>query len=721
LLFENSYQKYLNAVSNNTSKDEIKIALDEYQLNYKIYLEALGNKEETSLTRVVDSSTTSSFVKTSSSSGITSAQDPVYKKNLSPELYSQKNKLAKILSNLENSLKTAKDPNTIARLKLEIAFIYEEFKQDKLHAKELLDEIMTMAGKGLIDEKIYQQAREELRKVNARLDVDTHLDDVFQKKEAAYAAQRKYDSYSFFKNPISKTFSLFSKWSKSTKYTYSIAKMRKVKYDYEAKGEYNINSNHMTFMLNAIKFDLTCSDVFEAIDMTRPAPTADVTLITTNMTAWYARWQMLENARDSIDLTYFIVEKDIFGMSLMGMLLKKAKEGVKIRFMVDARGSGDISKSFTGQDYLQELVQYPNVEVKIYNPNLEALTRIFSSIRNMVTSNHDKIIIIDNEWCITGGRNISLNYFVDPKDNNMVFRDTDILMHSPLVCQQLGLAFDEEFNGLKNNGIEKDLFANLISRDDELTWAYKAMDRYIKGQGLYGDENKYLAEYNYELTSYPSLVNYNSYDSSKGSLRVAIEILDKHSFVSERNDITVNIVRFISAAKDEIIIQNPYVIITDTIYQALVEASKRGVKIIVHTNSPISTDSILTQAFFIEDWIKFLKEIKTLRIYAFIGESKLHAKTFCFDKQVSVIGTYNMDYMSEQLNSEVVATVNSDRFASLHRGLIMRDIGISTEYKISVDGSGNVTVINGPRNVSPKKTMLIIDILRKFKFLKPLI
>jgi len=388
--------------------------------------------------------------------------------------------------------------------------------------------------------------------------------------------------------------------------------------------------------------------------------------------------------------------------------------------MVDARGSGSLSKAFLGQDYLQELAQYPNVHVKIYNPQLESIIRTFEGIRNVVTSNHDKIIVVDNEWCITGGRNIAMHYFVDPKDDGTVFRDADVFIHSPLVCEQLDLAFFEEFNGLNNDEVEGDRFGNWVSRRNELLLAYEAMDRFIKGGGLVEPRYSCQEDYNEELSKYPSMVTYNSFDPNE-SMRVELEILDKHSFISERNDITTNIMRFINAARKEIIIQNPYVIITPSIYQALKEADRRGVKIIIHTNSPVSTDSILTQAFFMNDWKKFLKELHNLRIYALVGKRKLHAKTFCFDGEISVIGTYNMDYMSEQLNSEVVAAIKSDEFASLHRSLIMKDINISTEYKIRVEDDGSVTVINGPRNFTPKKTMMILDILRRFKLLKPLI
>ena len=50
-----------------------------------------------------------------------------------------------------------------------------------------------------------------------------------------------------------------------------------------------------------------------------------VLLLTDNLEAWAVRWWMMKNASSTIDTTYFIMEKDVFGMSFLGHLLKKGR------------------------------------------------------------------------------------------------------------------------------------------------------------------------------------------------------------------------------------------------------------------------------------------------------------------------------------------------------------------------------------------------------------
>jgi len=160
---------------------------------------------------------------------------------------------------------------------------------------------------------------------------------------------------------------------------------------------------------------------------------------------------------------------------------------------------------------------------------------------------------------------------------------------------------------------------------------------------------------------------------------------------------------------------------TEKAKAALIRASKRGVPIIIHTNSPVSTDSILTQAFFVKDWKEMMAQMPTLKIFAFKGKRKLHSKVFVFDECVSVVGTYNMDYVSEQINSEVVSVVKSKTFGRRLALRIMKDISVSAEYKIRVHKDGKIEVIYGPSVHSPEKVMKKLRELGKLQMLKPLI
>jgi putative cardiolipin synthase len=414
---------------------------------------------------------------------------------------------------------------------------------------------------------------------------------------------------------------------------------------------------------------------------------------------------------------------------MLGMLMKKARQGVNIRLMVDARGTKGLTRKLMGQDVLQEMLKLKNVSIRVFNPVHRKLWAVFDDLRKLTGSNHDKIILVDGEYLVTGGRNVSASYFVDPKDVPTVYRDTDILIKSTKVAKQARLAFEEEFNGAGNFKIYKDLFGNADTMSKHLDIAYNSMRRYIMGMGLYKypseklskEANDLLKKYGDELKQYKHMQHFSSFRLFEGQRKYPTRILDKHSISGPRNDITNNLVKLMDAAEKEIIIQNPYVVLTETAEAAIKRASDRGVKVIIHTNSPMSSDSLLTQAMFLGDWKRILKEMPNTRIFGYKISSKLHSKVFVFDRKVAVIGTYNMDYVSEKINSEVVAVVKSSSFANRVALKIYNDIKNSHEYKIKVERDGSVTTVFGPETHSDPKVIKRLSLLQKLQWLKPLI
>lgn len=462
---------------------------------------------------------------------------------------------------------------------------------------------------------------------------------------------------------------------------------------------------------------------FDELD--HPFCRAKVRLLDENVESWYARWYIMQNAKESIETTYFILEHDVFGDAFVGLLLKKARAGLDIKLMMDARGTKFFSSRFTGgQDYLQELVE-AGAQVKIFNPILEGLPQLPCNLKYFMSSNHDKIIIVDRKYIITGGRNIASRYFLAPEDDPLVFRDTDVLMEGELIGEAMAVAFNEEFYGLRNYTIEEDFFGNWFSKSDYLLMAEAAMDRWINGEGLYeptGDMSFDPSIYNEELVKGPSIATYSGYEPFHGERAFPIKILDKHSIAGPRNDITASVVKLMDACEKEIIIQNPYVVLTDAAKAALQRANDRGVKIIIHTNSPVSTDSLLTQAFFIADWVDLQMSMPNMEVWVFTGKRKLHSKVFVFDRTIATIGTYNMDYMSEQINSEVVAMVMSKTFGMRVALSVYEDIKVSKQYKLELSKDGKVPVeLFGPASIAKGRLKLILDFLGKLKILKPLI
>ncbi|HEY9070114.1 MAG TPA: phosphatidylserine/phosphatidylglycerophosphate/cardiolipin synthase family protein [Candidatus Ozemobacteraceae bacterium] len=449
-----------------------------------------------------------------------------------------------------------------------------------------------------------------------------------------------------------------------------------------------------------------------------------------NVTAWYTRWYLMENARNSIDTTYFIVEPDIFGKSMLGMLLKKAREGVEIRLMVDARGTKGLVRKFFGQDILQELAKFKNVQIRVYNPVSSKLLAAFDDIRKITASNHDKILLVDGEYLVTGGRNISMNYFVDPQDVPTVYRDTDVVIRSKLVSKQAREAFESEFKAGSNFTITGDALGNVDDMHRHLDIAYQAMRRFMLGGGFFELKNpeKFSSETrslvgacNAELKQYPHLVGYSSFRLFQGEHAWPVRLLDKHSRTGFKNEITFNLTSLMDSAKSEIIIQNPYVVLTPEAEAALQRANDRGVKIIIQTNSPMSSDSLLTQAMFLGDWRQILKKMPNAQIYAYKLQNKLHSKVFVFDRSVAVVGTYNMDYVSEQINSEEVAVIKSKPFATQVAKRIEEDMRNSHQYQIEVQADGSVKTLFGPESHSDPKVLDRLKLLMKLNWLRPLI
>src|SRR5688572_7187528 len=65
---------------------------------------------------------------------------------------------------------------------------------------------------------------------------------------------------------------------------------------------------------------------------------ANLRLLPRNVDAWMGMWHVLATAPDGIDASYFILERDVFGMSFLGGLLKKAMEKKRVRLLIDSAG-----------------------------------------------------------------------------------------------------------------------------------------------------------------------------------------------------------------------------------------------------------------------------------------------------------------------------------------------------------------------------------------------
>jgi cardiolipin synthase A/B len=131
--------------------------------------------------------------------------------------------------------------------------------------------------------------------------------------------------------------------------------------------------------------------------------------------------QALEEAKDHIHIEYYIYENDKIGKTIEEILIRKAKQGVTVRFIYDDFGSRGIRKNIA--------IRLRDAGVETYPFYKISFLRI---VNHLNYRNHRKIIVIDGKKAFIGGINVSDKYINEPTSVNKLFwRDTHLMLEGP--------------------------------------------------------------------------------------------------------------------------------------------------------------------------------------------------------------------------------------------------------------------------------------------------
>ena len=420
----------------------------------------------------------------------------------------------------------------------------------------------------------------------------------------------------------------------------------------------------------------------------------DILLLNHGLASLEERLQMIERSEKTIDVEYFIYRTDKSAKIFTQALVKKARQGVKVRILLDYfMVKNDLSPFFTHE------LEKEGIEVKYFNTT--ATLNLFSGQYR----NHRKILAIDGKEAITGGRNIGDEYFDLHKDYN--FLDREIQIKGDIV-KSIDQTFDETFNAKLSKKVARE---KMPEADDA---------KYNRG-----DSGNDTSSYNYDLSIWnkkvadaKSFVNEAMDSSLENNIRSkGLEELSSEyrgscgelSFHSEYSTVGAKnrkegrvlkhyVFEKIKNAEKSIMIDSPYFIVNDELAGALNSAFSKNVDVKLLTNSLNSTDAIYVYAAFdtiANEWLN-----KGLDSYIFKGvrpksyeviESQsgearfgVHAKTFVFDKKDVIIGTYNVDPRSANYNSEmIISCENNSELASE----VQKDIDLRLAGSIHLDSA----------------------------------
>ncbi|MBI4862543.1 MAG: hypothetical protein HY815_20125 [Candidatus Riflebacteria bacterium] len=341
------------------------------------------------------------------------------------------------------------------------------------------------------------------------------------------------------------------------------------------------------------------------------------------------------------------------------------------------------------------------------------------------------MIIADGRWVVAGGRNLRAEWFSSPADDPHSIRDADVLLRGEKVAESATKAFEDEFSFLKNANVKPltpEQFTKAVrplERARQALFDRMTNVRKVPAPAVDAEDPLATAEsrdVESDLEQFESMRHYAQFEPYPTTSRWPVVLLGKHSTANPRaTTITDALMGLIDSSREEIVIANAYMVLTDRAKAALKAAGQRGVKIRYVTNSPESTGSLITQAWFVKEWKSYLRDTPNLRIFALAIKRKLHGKVFVFDRKVCVVGSYNMDPMSEQINGEDVMVIRSAPFSAECTSWIDDLNRDAVEYRIRVEPDGTVEQVVGPSDHCSFWIMAIMKIIGSLSFLRPVV
>ena len=411
------------------------------------------------------------------------------------------------------------------------------------------------------------------------------------------------------------------------------------------------------------------------------------------------RVEMIDRARRSLDLQYYIFRGDASGKIVAAALLRAADRGVRVRLVIDD------GETIPGDEQILSLGANPNIRIRIFNPFryrghmrvARALEFLFSKTR-LDYRMHNKLLIADNVAALIGGRNIGDQYFqIDP---NSQFGDDDVFATGGAV-PQLSQAFDEFWNSSMTVPAEavdpkhvsgaalqrfKETFSAAAPEDKKSDQTFSQRLRAEEPlHGILGGQSP-LSWCDFELVHDSPNKRQVAKGKELGSL-IYVPMEEK-----------------VRSVQKTMLVVTPYLVPTASEMSLIKSDEAHGVQVKILTNSLASAPDLVAQAGYMHYRPELLADgVSLFEIRPALGSSRgsgqnhsisrhgnyaLHAKIFVFDQSAVFIGSMNLDSRSKRLNTEIGLIINSSDLANQATRRFNALTSLDNAYQVGLRASG---------------------------------
>jgi cardiolipin synthase A/B len=300
-----------------------------------------------------------------------------------------------------------------------------------------------------------------------------------------------------------------------------------------------------------------------------------------------AMLQAIRGARKSITYAQYFYEDGVVAHEIAEAFAERCRAGVQVKILIDSLGGGGLPQD------IRDLWKKSGCRLEWFER-----IKVFQLITpwellNYNHRSHRRILVIDGKIGFTGGHGVNDAWIGDGRTAEH-WRQTDVRVEGPVV-QQLQAAFVESWRRATGDVLGDDAY-------------FPALDNQGK--------------------VYAQVVKSSPLGSSFGSYLLFL--------------------LSIASAQKSIHIANPYFFPDHKIEEALIDAAKRGVKVVVLT--PAKSDHTTTSAASHSGFGAFLRG--GVEIYEY-QPALMHTKAMVVDGVWATVGSANLDYRSLAINEEI--------------------------------------------------------------------
>jgi len=396
-----------------------------------------------------------------------------------------------------------------------------------------------------------------------------------------------------------------------------------------------------------------------------------------------ARLALADLAERSLDLQYYIWDADRSGYLLADRIIRAADRGVRVRVLLDDHSIVDRDTA------IARLSAHPDIEFRAFNPYRGRSSRLgdlFGDPSRVNRRSHNKVMIADNAIAIVGGRNIADHYFGVHGESN--YRDLDTVAAGPVV-RDASAVFDDFWNS--PFAVPYEAFVSTPTTRADADGQISQGRARLASEPLpfpleeeVGAVTAQMEAVRDRLTWAPVRVLYDPPEKARDTTsRRIFNALDS----------------LVSNAQKEVLIENAYFVPREHGVELTAALQARGVRVRVLTNSLASNDVVAVHSGYQkyrDDLLENGVDIHELRPDSTMEQLRgsplssksragLHTKAMVVDRRYVVVGSYNLDPRSADINTELALLVDSPAFAEKVAEFFEEGVKPENSYRVTLE------------------------------------